>query len=200
MKQKTKEWHKARLGKFTASTIHNILGRGRKKDEEFSQKCLTQINEKIAEKLTGQTKTFTNTAMEWGIQHEDEARKKYEEKTGNKVKQVGFIQHNENSGGSPDGVMKEGIIEIKCPYASENQVNMYVTNEIPPEYYSQIQMNLLVTNKEWCDYVSYDPRFKKHGQLYIKRIPRDEEHIELIKKRIELCTKKMEEIIKKIKC
>jgi predicted phage-related endonuclease len=47
-------------------------------------------------------------------------------------------------------------------------------DEVPSEYYKQIQCQLWVTGRQWCDFVSYDPRLPKRNQLFVKRCNRDE--------------------------
>jgi predicted phage-related endonuclease len=47
-------------------------------------------------------------------------------------------------------------------------------NKIPADYYKQIQCQLWVTGRQWCDFVSYDPRLPKRNQLLIVRTERDE--------------------------
>jgi hypothetical protein len=48
---------------------------------------------------------------------------------------------------------------------------------VPSEYYKQIQCQLWVTGRQWCDFVSYDPRLPKRNQLLIVRTERDEKLI-----------------------
>lgn len=52
---------------------------------------------------------------------------------------------------------------------------------IPSQYYPQVQGNLWVLGREWCDYVSYDPRFPPHLRLYVHRVYRDEPYISKLK-------------------
>ena len=59
-----------------------------------------------------------NSACDHGTKHEPDAIAKYEEATGRKVLEFGFIVHEEIPwlGASPDGITEDGIlIEAKCP-------------------------------------------------------------------------------------
>ncbi len=73
------------------------------------------------ERLTGEVaESFTNAAMAWGTETEPMARAHYEMVNSVLVDQVGFIAHPdiEMAGASPDGIVGNGIIEIKCPNVS----------------------------------------------------------------------------------
>jgi predicted phage-related endonuclease len=52
-----------------------------------------------------------------------------------------------------------------------------MTNKVPAEYVKQIQCQLWVTGRQWCDFVSYDSRLRRHNQLLIVRAERNEELI-----------------------
>ena len=186
IEQKSDEWHRQRLGKFTASKFADLLGAGRKKDEAWSLTAKTYIREVLAEILTGQWVAFSNTAMEWGIEHEDEAIKFYEDLVGYKVERNGFIELNPFVGGSPDGLINDdGIIEVKCPYTSAKHIETLASRKVPGEYVAQIQGNLLVTDRKWCDFISYDPRMiKDEHKIVVIRVERDPLFIEELKERL----------------
>ncbi|KKN69307.1 hypothetical protein LCGC14_0441600, partial [marine sediment metagenome] len=64
--QKTEEWFSQRLGKLTSSTFGDLMGTGRAKTEVFTLTGKSLINEKIAEKLTGERKEISGEALDWG--------------------------------------------------------------------------------------------------------------------------------------
>jgi hypothetical protein len=76
----------------------------------------------VIERLTGrQEESFTNAAMQWGVDKEDDARTAYSFVTGNDVLEVGLYKHPTiiGSHASPDGLVgDDGCIEIKCPNSS----------------------------------------------------------------------------------
>ena len=43
-----------------------------------------------------------------------------------------------------------------------------------------MQFQLACTKRQWCDWVSYDPRFPARMQLVIKRVARDQSMIDWI--------------------
>ena len=45
------------------------------------------------------------------------------------------------------------------------------------KYITQMQWQMACTGRQWCDFVSFDPRFPDHLQLCIIRIERDDKLI-----------------------
>lgn len=169
--QGTEEWFACRLGKLTASVARTIATQGK----GLETLCL----EKATEILTGKpTETYKNDAMEQGNLLESEARSIYELETGTNVEQVGFVEENEFIGVSPDGLVgDDGLIEIKCPQ-DKTYTQYLLDGKIKPEYYSQMQMQMFITERLWCDYVVYNPNFKK--SITIQRVYPDKEEIKRI--------------------
>ena len=193
-KQGTSDWINIRIGKFTGSNFHIFLGNSSTKE--------TELYKKAAERLTGiksDSDKFSNKHTERGHELEPEARNIYELLNNKIVDEVGFIELDEFTGCSPDGLIGEkGMIEIKCK-DNHTFLKQIVKDElgIEPIYRTQIQFNLYVSGRDWCDYVCYNPNFIK--SLYIKRIKRDEGKIEDIKKCLIDCNIKINDIIKNIK-
>ena len=48
-----------------------------------------------------------------------------------------------------------------------------MTQDVPSKYIPQIQFQLLVTGRKWCDFVSYNPMFPEHLQVFVKRVEAD---------------------------
>ena len=67
------EWEAKRMGKFTASEIHRLMGNPRKKGEVLSETAKSFVIEKAAEILTGQKRAVWGAALDWGVEHEQEA-------------------------------------------------------------------------------------------------------------------------------
>ena len=130
----------------------------------------------VVERMTNQVaESYTNAAMEWGIEHEPFARAAYEAKTGNMVDQVGSIDNPSvpMSSASPDGLIgNDGCLEIKCPNTATH-IDTILGEPIAKKYYDQMQWQMRCANRDWCDFVSYDPRMPSHLQLFIKRVERN---------------------------
>jgi len=176
IEQGTPEWHSLRLGKITASRMADVLSKGR--GSSPSKTSETYMMELLAEKLTGEAKPFfENDAMKWGTETEPQARAMYELKSGYDVKEVAFIEHNEFIGVSPDGLVTAvGMLEIKCP-TTITQIKRALTDDYSKDYYTQIQCQLWVAEREWCDFVSFDPRLDVNAGYLLQRVARNDEFI-----------------------
>lgn len=166
--QANPDWLALRAGKFSGSEAAILLSKG-----ETKRKL---ILEKATEHIIGQPcnkNKFLTDDMARGIMLEPIARQLYMEATFNDVVEVGFIERDEFSGCSPDGLVdNDGLIEIKSP-KDTIFIEQSISKEIRPEYYCQIQYNLFITGRTWCDYVAYNENFP----LLIRRYERDEEFI-----------------------
>ena len=138
VEQGTPEWHQLRLGKVTASRVSDVLAKI-KTGESASRKNYRA--ELVVQRLTGlPSESFTNAAMEWGTATEPMARIAYEIAKEVLVEQVGFIEHPTIAmfGCSPDGLVHDGMIEIKCPnsathieYLTDNKAPAIITTTNP---------------------------------------------------------------------
>ncbi len=202
MEQRTAQWFQARLGKVTASNVYNVISKTAKgtptsKYEDYKIKLMT-------ERLTGEiSQSYPTPAMQWGIEHEEDALKEYAFIYDTEITQCGFIQHPtiKMAGASPDGLIGEnGLIEIKCPQ-SINHLRFCIDDEIKPEYHAQMQFQMACTERKWCDFISYDPRFagdSSHLRMKIKRIYRDDKQIEQINQAVEAFLAEIEQEIQRI--
>ena len=206
MKQRTNEWFKARLGKFTASEIHKLMGA-----KGFGQTGESYILEKVAEQLTEESKDIPQTkAMEWGQNLEDTAKEYYEIAFKEKIKEEGLVVPDwcKDAGASPDGLLegKSKGLEIKCPFVSANHVKhltMKSANNLKAnakEYYWQIIHCLAVTGLERWDFCSFDPRFTGSLRMFCMEVKAVDvaDDIALLKQRIIEASERKQEIINQI--
>ena len=175
MEQRTDSWFAARAGKVTASAIYKVMARTKTGWGADRANYMAQL---VSERLTGRpADSFSNSAMQWGIDTEPQARAMYELETGQGVVECGFFDHPEiaMSGASPDGLIGEkGLIEIKCPNTATHIATLRGA-EIEGNYIKQMQWQMACTGTEWCDFVSFDPRLPDEMQMHIRRIERDDE-------------------------
>jgi putative phage-type endonuclease len=174
--QGTEEWYKARLGKITASRVHDILP-GKYGYKVARKKYKAQL---ISEILTGNVQeSFCSQAMQYGKDMESIARSAYEAQTGNFVEEVGFIICDtlDYLGCSPDGLGEDRGLEIKCPDTSTHidTIERFVDgkHKIPSQYYTQIQTAMMCTQFDEWDYVSFDNRLTGRLQIYIESVNLD---------------------------
>jgi putative phage-type endonuclease len=197
MEQRTEEWFSARLGKVTASRVADVLAKI-KTGESASRKNYKM--ELVVQRLTGKPQeSFTNAAMEWGTEQEPFARMAYEAHTGTFVKEEGFVDHPtiEGFGCSPDGLVGDGLIEIKCPNTATH-IETVLENKAPSKYIPQMQCQMAVTGAKWCDFVSFDPRTPEDLQLFIIRVERDEEYIAEMEKEVKLFLQEVDDLHKQL--
>lgn len=178
------DWFKLRQGTFTASEIYKLMGEPRsakdKKEGNLSQTADTYILEKVHEKITGITKSgVSNYATEWGIEHEPLAATWYGKITGHDVQDSFLVFHPDIEGFSctPDKFVNlDGLCEIKCPVNGANHFKhcMITSDEYfkqeHPNYFWQCVAQMVITGREWCDFVSFDPRVDTKLGLFIYRL------------------------------
>ena len=178
--QGSPEWFAVRAGKVTASRVADVLSKGRDGESAGRKNYKADL---VVERLTGtKTEGFSNAAMQWGVDNEQYARMAYEVATGAMVDLDGFVDHPTipNFGCSPDGyVAEDGLVEIKCP--NSNTHLDYIEADAPPKkYIHQMQAQMSVTGRQWCDFVSFDPRLPDGLQLLVVRVNRDNKYISLM--------------------
>lgn len=198
IEQGSVEWHLQRLGKVTASRVADVLSKGKSGESASRKNYRTEL---VVQRLTGLPgESFTNAAIEHGIATEPMARIAYEAAMGVFVNQVSFIDHPTiaNFGCSPDGIIDDGLIEIKCPNSSTHIE--YLTDDKPPaKYIPQMQCQMAVTGAKWCDFVSFDPRLPNDLQLFVVRLERDEKYIEAMETEVKKFLSEVEEMFTKLK-
>lgn len=190
------EWWKARIGNFSGSEVWKLMTEPRSKKETISKTAETYILEKVWERLSGKCKSgFDNFATEWGNDNEPIAKKWYSKLTGHEIKDAILVYKPELDGftGSPDGLVGDnGMIEIKCPFNGANHLkHCFVTSDEyfkseHPEYYWQIMSYLYLTGREWCDFVSFDPRIDCDLGMFIYRVNANPLEFELLENKIKV--------------
>jgi len=199
IEQGSPEWLAIRLGKVTASRIADVMAKGKSGEAATREDYRTEL---VVQRLTNEPgESFTNAAMEWGIQTEPMARIAYEAQANVFVEQVAFVDHStiEWFGCSPDGLVSEtGLVEIKCP-ASKTHIKYLLGGKPPAKYVPQMQCQMAVTGREWCDFVSYDPRLPEDLQLFVVRLERDEEYIKAMEAEVKKFLGEVSEMYSKLK-
>ena len=196
--QGSEEWLSFRLGKVTASRVADVLSKGR--GNAPSKTAESYMMELIAETLAGKSKPFfESAAMRWGTETEPQARAMYVVNNDFvDVKEVAFVEHNEQVGISPDVLVgNDGLLEIKCPETT-TQLKRALSEDYSADYKAQIQMQLWVTEREWCDFLSFDPRLECAAGYLQQRVYRDEEYIKEMKTKVYAFVKKMNELIEQL--
>lgn len=179
MEQRSPEWYAARLGKVTASRIADLMA---KTKTGYSTSRQNYMAELVCERLTGSpTDSYVSPAMQWGMDNEAAAKAAYSFMTDAAIEEVGFIGWPAvDAGASPDGLVgTEGLVEIKCPLTATH-IETLMSESIDRRYLLQMQFQMACTSRQWCDFVSFDPRMPPEMQLWVKRVPRDKAVIDEI--------------------
>jgi len=198
LEQGTDEWKRARLGYVSASNLDAVMAKGK------SGEAATRRNYKIrlvTERLTNEIgESYSNAAMEWGVQQETNARVLYMEKYETMVDKTGFWKHTSIPylGCSPDGLVDDrGLVEIKCPN-STTHVDYLLAGKVPTEYVKQVQGQLWVMERDWVDFISFDPRMPEKKRLFVVRAHRDEELIKEMETEVKKFLSEVDELIEKL--
>ncbi len=177
MEQRTDAWFAARCGKVTASALHKVMARTKSGYGAERANYMTQL---IIERLTGAVaESYSNAAMQWGVETEAQARACYAMEYGDVPAEIGFVDHPVIawSGASPDGLVGSGgLVEIKCPTSATHWA-IFDGGSLDRKYLYQMQWQMACCERDWCDFVSFDPRFPLALQLHVQRVERDDELI-----------------------
>lgn len=182
--QRSPEWFAARCGSLGASQLADALAKTKSGWGASRANLRAKL---VVERLTGQQEEgFSSAAMIWGVEKEDEARIAYSFVTGHDVTEVGLYKHPTiiGSHASPDGLVgDDGCIEIKCPN-SATHIETLKSNQVAHKYLLQMQWQMACADRQWCDFVSFDPRMPDHLMLYIQRVQRDDDMLAILESEV----------------
>ena len=195
MQQGTDAWHLARLGRVTASRIADVLATIKSGEAAARANYRAEL---VAERLTGKRQeSYSNAAMQWGTETEPLARVWYESEVGVVVQETGFVEHPTiaMSGASPDGLVADsGLVEIKCPNTATH-LDYLLDGTVPAKYQPQMLWQMACTGRDWCDFVSFDPRLPEDLQLFVQRFPRDDARIQAMEAEVQKFLEEVDETI-----
>lgn len=170
--QRSEEWHRHRLGKWTASFFDSAITKTGK--EPASAKSVN--NRLIAELVMGMPDTsFESSAMERGRDLEDQAFEYLDFTKSLQFSHCGFVDSGFGYGCSPDGInFDRGYgLEMKCPLA-HTHIEYLVSRDLPQKYYAQVQGSMLVTGLDRWYFFSFHPDFPS----LLVEVKRDEIFVE----------------------
>lgn len=147
VEQRSNEWHNERLGRFTGSQIHELMG-----VKGLGLTGEGYAYQKAIELVFGRNEDdeFISFDMQRGIQYEPLAFDLF-----NRINEENFIQaetcdffpYKDFAGASPDGIVSDdAVLEIKCP-KPETFFKLVGSNEVDKKYYYQMQMEMLCAEK-----------------------------------------------------
>lgn len=176
------EWKMLRAGNATASRIADIVA---KTKSGYSTSRDNYMTELVIERFGVISEGFINTAMQHGTDCEPFARATYEGLNSTMVTQIDYVPHPtiKRAGASPDGLVDDGLLEIKCPN-STTHFNYLIANEVPEKYKPQMAWQMACTGAKWCDFVSFDNRVPDDLQYFEIRYHRDDVYIEHLEQEV----------------
>lgn len=196
--QGSDEWFAQRLGRLTASRMADVIARTKDGYSTSREKYMVEL---ALERITGtRQEAYSNAAMEWGTNSEPLARAAYEADTGFLVVETGMVPHPriEMAGASPDGLVNhDGLLEIKCPQSATHIKNL-CSGKPEGKYLTQMMWQLSCTGRDWCDFVSYDPRMPDGLQLMVTRIERDEKRIQQLEEEAEKFLSEVDAMVQRL--
>ena len=156
VEQGTEEWHRLRESLYTGSNAYKLL--------------ITNDNNYCK---AGGKEWNGNYYTDRGHILEHQAIKLYEAIKHIKVENVGFVTNSKypKSGYSPDGLIEDRTIEVKCFNEERHKANY---KEVEPEIMAQIQFGQIICEKKLTDLLLYNPDAEKvQDKFYIKTIKRN---------------------------
>lgn len=184
IEQGTDAWKALRCGKITASRVADVIAKTKTGYSASRENYMAQL---VCERMTNSVaESFSNAAMAHGTEMEPIARAEYETKFDVMVDQVAFVDHPTipMTGASPDGLIgTDGLIEIKAPQTNTH-IETLLSQTVPGKYITQMQWQMASTGRQWCDFVSFDPRMTDGLQLFVKRVPRDNAYIQMLEEEV----------------
>jgi hypothetical protein len=176
-------WAELRCGDVTASRAADVIAmieKGKNKGQEKAERS-DYRTELICERLTGIPYQHVITReMQWGRDHEDAAADAYASHTGAPVARCGYVIHPTIArfGSSPDRWVGDvGLLQIKCP-KTNTHLEWMMAGTIPVKHVAQMLAEFSCDPaRQWCDFMSFDPRLPEHLQKFILRYHRDDKLI-----------------------
>lgn len=197
LEQGTEAWRLARVGKFGASRLGDLLAKGEGKTRA---KLILQL---ACERLSGVPQGWEgNDATAEGTRQEELARRAYEKRHNLFVEQVGFVPHPviPNTGASPDGLVNtDGGLEIKSHVKFITHLEAIQAGMAKRHLY-QIQWGMACTGRTWWDYGHHCSEAPEHLRLFLfPRVFRDETIIATLAVAIREADAEVEAIVAKFR-
>lgn len=164
----TKIWHDLRIGRITASRIHE------------ASRC-TMTKGSLTDKFMGKSGGFSFAMMRGTVLEEfvfEEVKKEFPD-----LKRSGLIINanvNPFFAASPDGIHNDFVLEIKCPGTPNTFLQYTNIEKLSKKYFAQIQLQMHVTGKTKALLAVASLDFEKTRNITKIWIPYDKDYVEEI--------------------
>lgn len=183
--QRSDEWYKQRVGKFTGSGMAKLMSEGRgssKWGETAKAYVFSKLYERVSDSCIFVPETFQ---MAKGKEVEADAMKIFSERTRYYVKPVEFILSPDLDfvGASPDGLAYDsrdrlvGTWETKCRLDETMLKQAFTPVTRKHDAFWQLQTEMYVTGTKQNFFTHYSPDRKEPFDLQIQVVARDDEAI-----------------------
>lgn len=192
--QSTEEWQNLRLDFVTASRFKDVMAKGAGKTRKA---YMIQLAAGI---VTGERQeSYSNEHMQWGSETEQQAIAMYELMECVEGERIAFAHFDDKKiGCSPDLMVgDDGLAEFKCPKTT-TQIETFLSGKMPETHKPQVQGQLWVMERNWCDFISFDPRIFGESSYFKERIYRDEKYIKELSNECDIFLGELSEMIDKI--
>jgi putative phage-type endonuclease len=148
----TELWHELRLGRITASRIHQ------------ASRCKT-MHGSLYESIMGKRGGFS-FAMERGINLEDSVFDVVKNEF-NGLEKSGLLLNSQypHLGASPDGIHEDFVLEIKCPYNQNTHASYVDAKKLQKKYMAQIQLQMHLAGKTKALLAVADTNFGRNKRI-----------------------------------
>jgi len=187
LEQGSDEWKQARLGHVTASNMAEVMSKGKGTAEAVGRyKYKVRL---VAERLTMTAgESYTNAAMQWGIEQEPAAKEAFTAKTGLAITDLGFVDHPfiDLCGASPDGLIESTheLVEVKCPSTATMLSWLMEAAQdktwVPEEYKPQMALQSACIGGIPVWFCAFDPRLPEKNRLLVRKFVPTPEYIQEI--------------------
>lgn len=137
----------------------------------------TYMAELIRERMTGRRASFEPPTRE--LQQGPEAISAYASARQLEVLSGGLVGHPliERTAAEVWGLVgSNGVLHISCP-STATHAQTLLKEALPRRVQLHMLWAMACTGRDWCDFVSYDPRMPAGFEMVILRVVRDEERI-----------------------
>lgn len=157
---------------------------------------------------------FYSSSMEWGNEQEPQAAIRYCKDYGYDLfaddviytSQGGtvFFVADDILGCTPDLILKDKCVQIKCPDSSTHLKYKLFLNEgnfreSESKYFYQMQLEMMLCERRTSDFFSFDPRFKREKMQTHRVVVESDLTVQnAIFKKAKLCREKLNSFIKQI--
>ncbi|CAH0389303.1 unnamed protein product [Bemisia tabaci] len=158
------EWNDMRFGRVTASILW------------AASRCLTPDGS-LANQIAGASSIPDTPAMKRGRELEPDVLANVGRRYNGKVQKRGIKLHPEIPifGASPDGILKNKVVEVKCPSTYERFKEYFSKDmtEPAPVYKAQVMLQLLMCKKMKGLFCVAEPSFKTTGHVTVVEVALD---------------------------